>query len=379
MSTEVNELKGVAEAKVDMSSPDSLANSILDQYATPPVAQQTTPLVEENAQQAEPKAQEATPKEEVKAPEAGGEAAAQVVSDDPLKSLLLGGEVAPAEVPKEVSEYLTKTGIDAKDVLGLPAIKEQLTTAEKQRDEYKAEVDRIAGLPQDVKNLIFGVLNGDKDAVKNFRQAPSIEDWSKPFEQQDPETMLAHYAKGKVTAEDIAAWRDPEGDPALKRVVDGHLGYAKVMFGSDQKRELGYIQGGIEKSQAHAKLLETSRTEAIQDLINIGGPSAAAYKDILSREMTPENILAQFFNPDGSYKRDAALTYMRARRDLFDQVTAAAKKVEVKAIKEEAAIEQVIKTQERPAPKQPAPQAVPKAPVDHARDIAMRIMDGIGV
>lgn len=373
-------LKGAAEPKVEMSSPDTLAASILEQYAVESAAVgENTSVQPQPAQPANeqvPEAPEATA-EATTGKEAVGNAEADKatpVADDPLKTLLMGGDAAPAEVPKEVGEYLSKIGVDHNDVVGLSSLKEERAALQKKHDELKAEIDMLAALPVDVKNLIVGLRNGDKEAIKRFRQSPSIEDWSKPFDQQDPVALLEHYAKGKVTAEDIAAWRDPEGDPALKRVVDGHLGYAKLQFSNDQKQQLEYIQNGVAQAQQAQQRLATSKDEAIQHLMTAGGPSAAAYKDILSRDLTPEKVLSLYFNEDGSWKKDAGLTYMRANGDLFRQVTAAQARQQEQSIKTEAAIEQVLKTSERPAPKPPAPRAVPNAPIDHAKELAMQIM-----
>lgn len=246
----------------------------------------------------------------------------EVEEDERSKNLRLlreqvaggGSEAAVAEeVPAEVAAWAKAKGLDPEDVLKLSVFKAD--AAEKQAELAKAQknIERFGKIPTKLKNAIAAYDQGDPDWEKHLTDVTAGIDFSKKFEKQPKGLMLRAYANGKMTPDAIAAYEKGEADDVAQAQGDAYLELARNKFEAESAQVEGHLAAEAEASKAAQQRFKASRDASITTMLS-RYPAAAPFKKDIAAALTPEKVLALFYDEtkENTLRPEAAELVMRA-------------------------------------------------------------------
>ena len=239
-------------------------------------------------------------------PEAEKPATTEAGAEHPLRSFLAGDAVPdkPVTVPKTVSEWLAKHGVNdpAEILTELPKLRNTVKELTANVEKQKADLGVFDKLSEEAKNVIRMDLDGE-DWKKKVLSRPSL-DYSKDFDKQDKKTMLDLYGGGKVSDEDLEEYLDDDGDPKTKAFVEAVLDKASILYNKDKEDVTTY---GAKRTAEIARVQEASKKSYQASLEHVFKqvPGSQAYKEEI--EEAAKGLNDHFFEKDGVTWKPTAL------------------------------------------------------------------------
>lgn len=254
----------------------------------------------------------------------------------------------PVEIKptKEVSEWLTKNGIDPTDVVKVSDYKTQIATLSKEAQEGAAVKELIEKLPRDLQVMIDKAARGQED-WKKIATKPAV-DYSRPFEQHDVKKMVSAFLPGQISEGDWEEWgKAGEGDPNVVSKVKLAIELTKRDYSAEKSTFDNHFVQQQESDRQWQKRMGESRRASIAHLVK-ETPGIEALLPEIEQGLTREGIEAMFFEPDGTLKLPAARSYARLKYEAqLSEKRAIEQKVKAK---NDAKAEVMGRTPERMAP-----------------------------
>jgi hypothetical protein len=176
--------------------------------------------------------------------------------------------------------------------------------SEKAVKERDNAVSLLENLPDDLLESVQQYYKGE-DYRKAFVNNPKI-DFSKPAEKQDKANLVNHYFPGKFIADDF---EEETPSPALEIALEA----STKQYNSEKVGRENLRAKEMDKATKRQELFKSSINSSVEHLrASFPGVLPDVEQDIQST-LTGGDLMSEFFNPDGSYKQDAAEKLMLAR------------------------------------------------------------------
>ena len=246
----------------------------------------------------------------------------------------------------DIFPFITKeTGVEVKDANDINTFvskyKETQNTLNSLQTEYQKakQVENIfTQMPDDLFTIVTAWANNQDYRAEMHRNINQTIDYSKPFDQQDAKKLLLIYDSENFTPDKFSTDEDyqdfkesNEGKTILKLVKD--------RFNSEQKTFVDNRTRFMQKSDELKSALTNSASASVNELKT----SIPYFKEEQINDVTKTlnggqaEILSLFFNPDGTYKKDAAekVSMIKYAKQAIDtQKTFIKKHLEEQTIKE---------------------------------------------
>ncbi len=229
-------------------------------------------------------------------------------------SLDVGGKTTP---PKEYSEEINKFatelgyGSPAELMTGLEGFKTaspEFETTKKQLTELQ---QTIQGLPAELYNSITSFYKGEED----WRSKVTSQglDFTKGIDSFNDKSLIDSYYPGKFSSEDWDEYKAEDGDVNVKRAMDMALDTAKNSFVVKQTEINGYQASVLENQTKSQELVNNSISQTMSNLSAQMKGLDPAYTNSIQSKIQNREILALFYNQDGTLKSDAAHRFILAQ------------------------------------------------------------------
>lgn len=233
-------------------------------------------------------------------------AAKEAGTAHPLRALREEGEARKATPPtKEVIDYFKANGVENPEefLSKAPAMAVQMAELTGKLSAAEKELDALERLSPEAKTILTMDLDGENWREK--LQGMGSIDVNKPFSRQDQEEVVSRFAKRfGITKDQWEEYNAQDGDPKDKRLVQMALDEAKEGFEKERNNFLEYGKRSSEQVAARRDAWNGSRQKALSVMDGIQG--SAAYRDKVSKQLTPEGIRDLFFEKDGATLKPTA-------------------------------------------------------------------------
>lgn len=213
---------------------------------------------------------------------------------------------------------------------------DQLKEKEADYDKINTENSNIVSLfnnmPPELYNMVDKYTKGE-DWKQEVSQIKSF-DFSKDADDQDTKSLIDHYSPEKVSADDWAEFKDPEGDENIKKAVSAYIEISKGKFSSEKEK----VSGHQERIMADAKVRNEKFVESVEKTVSnlssqIEGIDESYVKKV-SEKLRQNDINSLFYDKDGFLKEGAATAFVMAQ-DGFELMNRLQHAAKVKAKNEE--------------------------------------------
>ena len=312
-SFNIEEARAASQAQAPAPAVNPLEEGIAT--ATAPAAE--APVTEVPAAEAPVVAPQAPAENNLETGQDGGAAAAPEVS---VSSEMTGeinfGAEPEVEAPpvsfdlsEQFNKFLTEGeyGITGENIsTELPKLIQQskdFDDMSKTMDGYKAVFEKM---PAELYGAIQAWNKGE-DYMASINNATKF-DLGKNFEDHGVTPMVDVYFEGKVTPEEWAEHKNPDGDQGIKDKVDTLIDLAKEKYSVDQGKHQLQVQNyernaqvDLENQQKAFDISRNSLPERFKESFPIK-EEYIAQVDKLAQDRNA--VLGLFYNPDGSLKPD---------------------------------------------------------------------------
>ena len=193
-----------------------------------------------------------------------------------------------------------------KSVKDLPEKIKEWKEAGGKIEELNTEVNNsraiFSGMHPDLYAAIQADLNG-----KDWRESVSSNkiDFSKGVSEIEKERLVESMSPGVLTPEDWAEYKDPDGDPAVKRLVESTIRTSETSFeakkASFDAARTKSVQDAVANKQAFQASVEAAKQGAKEQFENID----PAYVDSIAEMFEKGTINSLFYDEKGMLKPDA--------------------------------------------------------------------------
>lgn len=315
----------VEKPVVDPNNPEKVAADLLKQKTEKEAAEAKAGEEEGEEEEEDVEAKANAEAEEKKKKEE----AKPVVIESPIFD---GGKTT--EKPKEekkvvefegsevVNEYIKKeTGFDNLQSLVDSSLKskEKLESIDKIQADVKKYESVFANMPQELYQSVDAYLKG-QDWKAAILSRPNL-DFTKDVDVQDVKTLTNNYFPGEITEAEWEDYNSDDPDPGTKKAIDIAIRQSKAKYDSDKDNLQNYTKNEVAKAEEFNKKIISSVEESLTHLqSNIDGLDAG-YIQQTKNNLTVEGLTNVFFNPDGTFKKEAALKLTMAEHgyDLLNQ------------------------------------------------------------
>lgn len=238
-------------------------------------------------------------------------------------ALTLGGE---NKEKKDYSEDITKfvsSEFGFESPTELKNKLEEYKTLSSQVDELKGKLDgnnRIfEQMPKELYNAITAYFNKDGD-WKSKISNDGI-DYMKSVEDYRTEELVNSFFPGQFSEADWEEYKDPDGDPNIKRAIDLAKNTSTDKFMAKQNDITSYQQNVQARQQQTAQAMNSSIEMTINNLPSQMNGLSESYVKSVESKIRNNEILGLFYNQDGTLKPDAAHRFVLAQdgSNLLDQ------------------------------------------------------------
>jgi len=287
---------------------DLLKNQVAEDPKTEEPAEE--PKQEEpKAEEEEKKTEEEEKKEEavkINSPLFGGDKKLDNNKNEEPKALNF-------ENAEEINNFVKEsTGFDDLQSLidNSAETKEKLSNFDKLSGENEQLKNVFANMPSELYQAVDSFLKGN-DWKTPIMSTPNL-DFTKDVADQDTKSLVESYFPGQFTAEEWEDYSSEEPDPGTKKAIEIAIQNAKGKFGA-QKTELdGYRQKEIESASIKQKAMTDSVAKSITHLQSSFEGLDKGYISKVQDDLSVQGLNQLFFNEDGTFKEDAALSYVMA-------------------------------------------------------------------
>jgi len=255
----------------------------------------------------------------INSPIFGGE---KIVGDKPAT------ETLKFEGSEDVDKYLKETvGVDNLKTLvdNYSDSKEKLVNFDKTQAEVARYEGIFANMPTELYQGVEAFLKGN-DWKAPILSKPNV-DFTKDVENQSEKTLVESYFPSQFSAEEWEDYNSEEPDAGIKKAINLAISSAKEKFTNDKIGLDGYKQSQIDSATEFNKKMSTSVAKSVEYLSSKIEGIDKGYITQVSNELSIQGLNELFFNPDGTFKEDAALNYTMAKQgyDLLEQYKGIAK------------------------------------------------------
>lgn len=214
----------------------------------------------------------------------------------------------------------SKYGQDIKSAKALPKFLETVDkwrsdsqNLEKAVKEKDNAMSILENLPTELMDAVKMHYNG-QDFRNAFDSGHKI-DFSKPADKHKPKTLVNAFFPGEFTDEDFDA---DEPSRELKIAIKASEKEYNVEKNTREQRAKDHVQQAERKSKAYKESVRSSVTALKSAFPNMGEDVQADVEATLSSGA----VMSEFFNPDGTYKPEAAKRFMLAKNgeDLIEDL-----------------------------------------------------------
>lgn len=213
-----------------------------------------------------------------------------------------------------------KYGQDIKSAKALPKFLETVDkwrsdsqNLEKAVKEKDNAMSILENLPTELMDAVKMHYNG-QDFRNAFDSGHKI-DFSKPADKHKPKTLVNAFFPGEFTDEDFDA---DEPSRELKIAIKASEKEYNVEKNTREQRAKDHVQQAERKSKAYKESVRSSVMALKSAFPNMGEDVQADVEATLSSGA----VMSEFFNPDGTYKPQAAKRFMLAKHgeDLIEDL-----------------------------------------------------------
>src|ERR1700754_2443927 len=248
MADENNPLTTLAKAALGFQEPEQ--NAPETQQEQPVTQTQEAPTETDPAPAEVPNTEAST--EEVAQEEEDVDVTVEADANSALYAHITGGQPQTIKVPKRTTDWLIKNGYDVKEVVNLKRDKERYAVVEKERDEYKGQIDQIAQVSPELKEALRKELAGDHSWKKDIARTAGL-NFAKPVQEQSKKVLLDTFLPGKVSEEQWKEYTDVDGDARDKAFVETMLETASDRYNAEQASFTARSQQQREAAEAWQK------------------------------------------------------------------------------------------------------------------------------
>lgn len=243
-------------------------------------------------------------------------------------------EAANFESIENLSGFLKENhGID--DIKDLGSQIEDWKGKSQELSDLSVKYSNVENLFKTMPKELHGAIQNfiDNKDWKEGLKSPSI-DYSKNVNDFSDKDVVESMMPGKITAEDWEEFKEDEGDPNIKRLVQSTIDTSRDMF----TRKKGLVEAEAVNSVEIAKQNENLYVESMSKSresfkASFGDADSSIIEEIEQVLSQPGGLTSLFFNENGTIREDAFLRVAMSKHGegLLNQYkTIAERKIETK-------------------------------------------------
>ena len=238
-----------------------------------------------------------------------------------VESPLLGGkqkignqavEPGGSGEPQLKIENLESLNSILKDKYGI----EKIDDLPSKLDDYKQKSEEVNKLTERISNVeslfqtmppqLYGAIEAFI-AGKDWQSAVSSSslDLSKPKDSYSEKDLVSHLSQEQITEDDWQEFEDPDGDPAVKRLVQTAINTAKSMYDLRKSEFEKTASESVLKAKEFEQKFKSSIDSSKQNLMKHFPTAESALVSDMDSLFTEKGIGSVFYNQDGTLKEDA--------------------------------------------------------------------------
>lgn len=229
-------------------------------------------------------------------------------------SFSLGESNKPDAVySEEIKKFATELGFENPGELTskLTSYSQGAVDSEALKKEIDGYKKTFEDLPVELHNSMTSFFSGEE----NWRSHVNSKgiDFTKNIGSIDDKELVESYYPNQFSSEDWDEFKADDGDVNVKRAIQMALDTSKGSFATKQNEINTYQTGVASKRAESVEMINNSVSQTISNLSNqMKGLDPAYVKSIESKILNNE-IIATFYNRDGTLKADAAHRFILAQ------------------------------------------------------------------
>ena len=182
-------------------------------------------------------------------------------------------------------------------------------------DKALQEVQGFNELFKSMPPQLYEAVNAHykgEDWKSGITSKPNL-DFTKNAEDHSEIALVNNYLPEQFSKEDWEDYKSEDADTNLKRAIDMAINTSREKYKSDRGEIEGLQTKRLEEAQARETSMANSIGSSLDHLRNNIEGVDDRYVAQIGKDLNVKTITEIFFNPDGSFKKDAALKLTMAQ------------------------------------------------------------------